>query len=75
MELDMRDRTHSRVRRCCPTTPPPPNFDQVLKQTIDANAALSVTLAQATAGMTQMARRLADVERRVAILQRVIEEL
>jgi len=65
----MRDRTYTRVTRCRPTTSPSPTLDQVLKQTIDANAALTVTLAQATAGMTQMARRLADVERRLANLE------
>ncbi|HXW92755.1 MAG TPA: hypothetical protein VEK33_19560 [Terriglobales bacterium] len=71
----MGDRTYTRVTRCRPIAPPPTTIDQVLKQCIDANAALTVMLAQATAGMTQMARRLADVEHRVAILQRVIEEL
>jgi len=71
----MRERPYVRVKRCRPTAPPPTTIDQVLKQTIDANAALTVTLAQATAGMTELARRLAEVERRVANLEHFWKEM
>ena len=70
----MRDGNYARVKRCRPN-PPPPTIEQVLKQTIDVNTALTLTLAQATAGMTQMAQRLVDVERRVARLEHMSEEM
>jgi hypothetical protein len=63
------------THRCRPIPPQPLTIDQVLKQCVDANTALTLTLAQATAGMSQMARRLADVERRVAHLEEITEEM
>jgi len=66
----MRDRTYAHIKRCRPNPSPPPTIDRVLKQCIDVNAALTVMLAQAAAGMAQMAPRLVDLEHRVARLER-----
>jgi hypothetical protein len=62
------------THRCRPI-PLPPRIEEVLKQCIDANTALTVTLAAATSGLTKMAQRLADVEHRVARLEHITEEM